>query len=331
MHSPVKGIKIALMIRTDWRPKIGISACLVGQSVRYDGGDKRDDFLTDILGHYVEWTPVCPEVEAGMGVPREPVRLVGGASGPLMIGERSFKNWTVPMRRLTGRKARELQELGISGYIFKSRSPSCGLRRVRIYRDESVSRRRGRGLYAAGLMERMPSLPMEEEDRLQDPEVRENFIERVFAYERWQALNSQRKSLRRLNDFHAQHKFLLLAHSEAHLRRLNRMIATARQLTIHKTYNDYGVVFMAAVGVHADVKKHSHVLDRLARCLAERLSQKSREMLADMLRDFRRRKVPLIVPLTFIRHYAEEYRISDLQNQIYLAPTRAETMLGNHT
>jgi uncharacterized protein YbbK (DUF523 family)/uncharacterized protein YbgA (DUF1722 family) len=302
----------------------------LGQDVRYDGGDKKDAFLTDTFGRYIDWTPVCPEVEAGMGVPREPVRLVGDASNPLMIGERSSKDWTEAMRRFTERKVRELRTLGISGYILKSRSPSCGLRRVRIYRNETVSRRRGRGLYAAELIGQLTSLPVEEEERLHDPEARENFIERVFAYQRWQALTSQRKSLERLANFHARHKFLLLAHSQAHFRRLDRVAAAARGFSIEKAYQQYGALFMAAVGVHATVKKHCRVLHRLVCDFAKRVPSENCEVLENLLHDFRRRKVPLIIPLTVMRHYAEKYRISELQNQIYLAPTRTEIMLRNH-
>ncbi len=318
------------MIPVDPIPKIGISACLLGQKVRYDGGDKKDSFLTDTFGRYVNWTAVCPELEAGMGVPREPVRLVGGISNPLMIGERSAKDWTETMRRFTKRKARDLKALGISGYILKSRSPSCGLRHVRVYRSQAVSRRHGRGLFAAGLIREMTLLPVEEEDRLHDPQVRENFIERVFAYRRWQALTRQRKRVGRLVDFHTRHKFLLLAHSEAHCRRLDRVVAAARRPSIDKAYRRYGPLFMAALAVQAGVKKHCKVLHDIASSFPKRVSSQERQALNRLLYEFRRERIPLIVPLTVVRHYVQKYRVADLQNQIYLEPTPEELTLRNH-
>ncbi len=317
------------MIRVDPTPKIGISACLLGQKVRYDGGDKKDSFLTDIFGRYVEWTPVCPELEAGMGVPREPVRLVGALSNPLMMGERSAKDWTETMRRLAKRRARDLKALGISGYVFKSRSPSCGLSHVRVYRNPTASRRQGRGLFAAGLMREMTLLPVEDETRLHDPQVRANFIERVFAYQRWQALTRQRKSVERLVDFHTRHKFLLLAHSKARYRRLARVIAAAKRLSVGKAYEQYGALFMATLAVQASVKKHCKVLHGIAGYFSERVSPEERRALNRRLDDFRRARTSLMVPLTMVRHYVQKYRIADLQDQIYLEPTPEELMLRN--
>ncbi len=317
------------MHEPDPGPKIGISACLLGQKVRYDGGDKKDSFLLDTFGYHVQWTPVCPELEVGMGVPREPVRLVGGLSNPLMIGERSATDWTRTMQRFTERKIRELETLGIAGYILKSRSPSCGLRRVRVYRGQTLSRR-GVGLFAAGLERAMTLLPIEEEEGLHDPRLREHFIERVFAYQRWQALTRQRKSPKRLADFHNRHKFLLLAHSEAHYRRLNRLIAAAERLPIGKVYHQYGFQFMAALAVPAAVKKHCQLLRCIAAHFSKRLSSEERQAFKHLLRDFRRRRIPLIVPLTVTRQYLRKYRIADLENQIYFEPAPKELMLRNH-
>jgi uncharacterized protein YbgA (DUF1722 family)/uncharacterized protein YbbK (DUF523 family) len=318
------------MTRADPTPKIGVSACLLGHKVRYDGGDKRDFFLTDSLGRYVRWIPVCPELEVGMGVPREPVRLVGSVSNPLMIGEQSAKDWTRTVRRFTARKVRDLEALGISGYIFKSHSPSCGMERVPVYRSKAITPRQGRGLFAAGLMRKMTSLPVEEEGRLHDPQVRENFIERVFAYQRWQELARRHKSVGLLVDFHTRHKLLLLAHSEPHYRRMGRLVAAAKRLSINNAYDQYGQLFMAALAVHASVRKHCNVLEHMAGYFSQHLPPEEYRELNELIRDFRRRMIPLTVPLTAMRRYVKKYRIPYLQDQIYLEPNPKELMLRHH-
>jgi uncharacterized protein YbgA (DUF1722 family)/uncharacterized protein YbbK (DUF523 family) len=311
-------------------PKIGISACLLGQKVRYDGGDKRDYFLTETFGRYVEWIPVCPEMELGMGVPREPVQLVGSSASPRMIAERSGKDWTEAMNRFAAKRVHDLGALGLSGYILKKNSPSCGMERVRIYGKTGASVQQGRGLFAAALVRGRSFLPVEEEGRLSDPKLRENFIERVFAYHRWQQLTATRKAVSKLVDFHTRHKFLLLAHSEAHYRRLGRIVAEARQPLLGEVYELYGQSFMAALAVHATAKKHSNVLEHMAGYFSRRLTSQEREELTRLIDDFRRQIFPLIVPLTLVRHYATKYRIDYLQKQIYLEPNPKELMLRNH-
>jgi uncharacterized protein YbbK (DUF523 family) len=202
------------------RPKLGISACLLGHKVRYDGGHKREQFLTDLFGKFVEWIPICPEVEVGMGVPRETVRLVGALTNPQMIAEKSGQDWTEAMNRFAAKRVREIAEENLSGYVFKKNSPSCGMERVRVYNTKGMPDRQGRGLFAAALMNQWPLLPVEEEGRLNDLKLRENFIERVFAYNRWLQASSGRKSPGALVRFHTSHKYLLLAHSQRHYREL---------------------------------------------------------------------------------------------------------------
>ena len=183
-------------------PKVGISACLLGQMVRYDGGHKRDFFLTEIFGRFVDWVPVCPEVEIGMGIPRESVHLVGTSGRARMIAEKSGKDWTSAMRRFAGTRTSELTALNLSGYIFKKNSPSCGTEKVRVYSSSGMPARNGRGLFAAAVMSKFALMPVEEEGRLNDPALRENYIERVFAYARWQQTSAKTKSLGLLGQFH---------------------------------------------------------------------------------------------------------------------------------
>jgi uncharacterized protein YbgA (DUF1722 family)/uncharacterized protein YbbK (DUF523 family) len=312
------------------KPKIGISGCLLGQKVRYDGGHKRDQFLTETFGVYVEWVPVCPELEAGMGVPRKPVRLVGKAGEPHMIAERSGKDWTAEMKQFAARRVKSLKALDLTGYIFKKDSPSCGMERVRVYDPAGIPSRNGRGLFAAAVMKELPLVPVEEEGRLQNPVLRENFVERVFAYHRWQAWNGVQRSAKRLIAFHTGEKLLLLAHSPQHYQRLGRIVAAAGRPAIASTYELYGRTFMEALAVHATAKRHCNVLEHMVGYFSQQLSPEERRELVDLIADFRNHLVPLIVPLTLIRHYVRKYEITYLQGQVYLEPSPKELMLRNH-
>ncbi len=311
-------------------PKIGISACLLGQKVRFDGGHKRDPYLTDTFGSHVEWVPVCPELEAGMGVPRESVRLVGSVAQPRMIAERSGKDWTDAMNGYAARRLDELKKLALSGYVLKKNSPSCGLERVRVYNNAGMPNRTGRGMFAAALLKEFPLLPVEEEGRLNDAVLRENFIERVFAYHRWQVLITQRKSISALVLFHTQHKFLLLAHNEQIYRQLGRLVAGAKKMPISDSYGKYGPLFMAALAAHATPRKQGNVMEHMLGYFSDALTADERAELLGLIRDYRRRLVPLIVPVTLIKHYVNKYRVEYLKNQVYIEPSPRELMLRNH-
>jgi uncharacterized protein YbgA (DUF1722 family)/uncharacterized protein YbbK (DUF523 family) len=312
------------------KPKLGISACLLGEKVRYDGGHKRDFFLSETFGRYVEWVPVCPELEVGMGTPRESVRLVGDKDKPNMIAERSGKEWTAAMNSFAAERVKALKALELSGYIFKKDSPSCGVERVRLYSGSGAPTREGRGLFAAAVIRELALLPVEEEGRLNDPVLRENFIERVFAYHRWQQLIKERKSLRALIAFHTGHKFLLLAHSVQHYQRLGRLAAEAKKQPIGEAYDKYSRAFMEALAVHASAKKHCNVLEHMIGYFSKHLSAEERKELAELIADFRRQLIPLVVPLTLVRHYVQKYRVAYLQEQVYLEPSPKELMLRNH-
>ena len=311
-------------------PKVGISACLLGQMVRYDGGHKRDFFLTEIFGRFVDWVPVCPEVEIGMGIPRESVHLVGTSGRARMIAEKSGKDWTSAMRRFAGTRTSELTALNLSGYIFKKNSPSCGTEKVRVYSSSGMPARNGRGLFAAAVMSKFALMPVEEEGRLNDPALRENYIERVFAYARWQQTSAGAKSLGHLVQFHTTHKFLLLTHSERHYRQLGRLVANGKKQSLGSIYNEYGAVFMQALAIPASVKKHANVLEHMTGYFSQRLSPSERAELVELIRDYREQLVPLIAPITLIRHYVKKYAVDYLDQQIYLCPSPKELMLRNH-
>jgi len=312
------------------KPRIGISSCLLGNKVRHDGGHKHEPFITQTIGRHVEWVPVCPELEVGMGVPRETVRLVGSLSNPKMIAHKSGKDWTRKMQSYAEKRVRRLEEMGLSGYILKKNSPSCGMERVQIFGPKGVPNKKGRGLFAQTLMTKLPLLPVEEEGRLSNPGLRENFIERVFGYCRWQALVSDSRSTKRLLDFHSQEQLLLCAHSEAHMRRLGRIVARGKRMSIIAVMEEYGRLFMEALSHRATARKNTNVMQHMLAYFSKELSSDEWKELRGVIGDYRRGLVPLVIPLTLIRHYAEKYDVSSLQGQSYLQPHPNELMLRNH-
>lgn len=310
--------------------RVGISTCLLGQKVRFDGGHKRDPYVTDLLGHYFKFVPVCPEIDVGMGVPREAVRLQGTAESPRMVGTRSGKEWTTVMTRYAARRVRQLEKLGLSGYILKKNSPSCGMERVRVYGDSGVPSRDGVGLFAAALLRQFPLLPVEEEGRLNDPRLRESFITRVFAFQRLQSLFDGRFSRRAVVEFHTRHKYLLLAHSAKHYKLLGQLVASIKNHTPSEFRDDYSRLFMEALTVRTTTKKNVNVLQHIMGYLKENLESEEKQDILKVIEDYHRGLVPLIVPITLIGHYIRKFRIDYISDQVYLSPHPKELMLRNH-
>lgn len=313
-----------------WEPqkiRLGVSTCLLGEAVRYDGGHKRDAFLTDTLGPFVEWVPVCPEVEMGLGVPRSPIRLAGRAGAPRLVVEKTGEDLTAEMQHWAAGRVRELAALGLHGYVLKRASPSCGLFRVRVYGADGQPGAVGRGLYAAALTEALPLLPVEEEGRLADAGIREAFIERVFAAARWQAFRAERPRARDLVAFHAAHKFALLAHSPRDYPALGRLVAGG--LT-RETLERYGTRFMQALAVRATRARHVNVLQHLAGFLTRQLAGDERAELGEVIAEYRAGLVPLVVPLTLLKHHVRRHGLAYLADQVYLSPHPKELMLRNH-
>lgn len=310
--------------------RLGISRCLLGDRVRYDGGHKRDTFLTDVLGRFVEWVPVCPEVEAGLGTPREPMRLVGSPESPRLITITTGVDRTSALTHIAARRLRELEGLDLSGYVFKKDSPSCGIERVRLYTQQGMLTRNGVGLFAKAFMERFPLIPVEEEGRLNDPVLRENFVERIFCYRRWRNLTNGRVTRGALVAFHTAHKYLLLSHSRPHYETLGRLVAHANRYPPAELADRYGRLFMEALAVKATIKKHTDVLHHLVGHFIDRLAAPARRELLEVIGDYHRRLTPLIVPITLIRHYVNLLDIEYLKHQVYLNPHPKELMLRNH-
>ncbi|MDE3242637.1 MAG: DUF523 and DUF1722 domain-containing protein [Nitrospirota bacterium] len=310
--------------------RIGISRCLLGEKVRYDGGHKRDSFLADTLGRHVEWVPVCPEVEAGLGTPREAMRLVGQPEAPRLLTVTSGLDHTHMMERFSHHRVRELKTLDLSGYVFKQGSPSCGVERVRIYHEQGMPTRNGVGLFARIFQERFPLVPVEEEGRLADPSLRDNFLERVFSYARWREWQRHRPTRRGLAVFHTAHKFLLLAHSRPHYEQLGRLVGNAKRYRPTDLTQAYGRLFMEALRVKTTVRKHANVLQHMVGFFKSRLSAAEREEWQEVLHDYHRGLTPLIVPLTLVKHYVRRLEIRYLADQVYLSPHPKELMLRNH-
>jgi uncharacterized protein YbgA (DUF1722 family)/uncharacterized protein YbbK (DUF523 family) len=310
--------------------RIGISSCLLGEVVRFDGGHKRDTFLTDIFGRFVEWVPVCPEVECGFGTPREPMRLERAGNDVRLVTVKTAADLTSQMDKYARRRVAQPASEDLSGYVFKKDSPSCGLERVRIYDAHGVPSRSGRGVFASRLMDRLRELPAEEEGRLSDPRLRENFVERVFAYWRLRGLFGGRWNLGALVHFHTAHKLILMAHSPEAYARLGRLVARGRTLPRTELERRYTGTFMDALRVRATRSRHANVLQHVLGYFKERLDRESKAELLAAIEDYRRGLVPLVVPLTLERHHVRVLDVPYLAGQLYLQPHPRELMLRSH-
>lgn len=310
--------------------RIGISACLLGQEVRFDGGHKRDHFLINVFGPHVEFLPVCPEVEMGLGTPRETLRLVRQDGRLRMLTTRTAVDHTEGMTRWAARRLRELADEDLSGYVLKKDSPSCGMERVKTYSENGPAARDGRGIFAAALLERFPQLPVEEEGRLGDPTLRENFIERVFAYRRLQDLFGGRWSAGDLVRFHTAHKMSLLAHSTVAYNQLGQLVARAGATPKNELREGYRSLFMETLAIRATRARHTNVLHHMAGHLKTLLGADARADLAQTISEYHAGLVPLVVPVTLIRHYVRLHDIAYLKGQAYLEPHPREMMLRNH-
>lgn len=309
--------------------KVGISSCLLGQRVRFDGGHKRDSYIMSVLAPFFTFVPICPELEVGMGVPRETVRLVGSAETPSMIGVKSGEDWTDRMNRNSKKRVVQSDLREICGYILKKDSPSCGMERVKLYGSSPTPKRIGRGLFVTVLIDQFPLLPIEEEGRLNDAAIRENFIERVFAYHRFQVLFRKRWSRGEVVEFHARHKYLLLAHSPKHYQELGRLVAQIKSLPAAEFRDRYSTVFMEGMAVKATRKKQTNVLMHILGFLRNHLDESDRRSIRDVIDDYHRGLTPLVVPITLLGHYARKHNVSYIVDQVYLAPHPKELMLRN--
>ena len=310
--------------------RLGISRCLLGDEVRFDGGHKRDQFLTDVLGRYVEWVPVCPEVEAGLGTPREAMRLVGNPRGPRLVTIKSKHDHTPAMEAMIEERLDSFSKLDLSGFIFKRGSPSCGVERVRVYTAQGMPSHSGAGIFAKAFTEQFPLIPVEEEGRLSDAPLRENFIERVFCYRRFQDLVQNGFTRQALIRFHTIHKYLLLAHSQQHYETMGQLVAQAERYRPQDLTVKYGELLMKTLAMKATVRKHVNVLHHILGYFKKRLTAQEKVELLGVIDDYHRGLTPLIVPLTLMKHYVHVFDVSYIHDQVYLNPHPKELMLRNH-
>jgi len=312
------------------RPRIGVSTCLLGEKVRFDGGHKRDHFLTDTFGKFVDWVPVCPEVECGLPIPRESLRLTGDPETPRLVTTRTNVDMTAQMQRWARTRLKQLEAEELVGFIFKSKSPSSGMERVKVYGSSGMPRKVGVGIFARAFMDAFPLTPVEEEGRLHDADIRENFIERVFAMQRLRALLKARASRRELVEFQARHKLQLMAHSPKLQKETGRLVARVAEMKPRELYQRYTELFVDALKQRATPGKNANVLQHAMGYFRKELTSDERQEAQELIDSYRRGYIPLIVPVTMVSHYVRKYGADYLRNQTYLEPHPLELKLRNH-
>ena len=314
----------------DEKIKIGISSCLLGYNVRYDGGHKLDRFLRDTLGGYVDYVPVCPEVEYGLGIPRESLRLVGDPGSPHLITTKTRRDHTTGMLRWARKRVIQLRKEDLCGFIFKSKSPSSGMERVKVYTEGGMPVNKGTGLFARVFMDHFPLIPVEEEGRLHDLKIRENFIERIFTLKRWREILGHGTGRGRLVDFHTRNKLLILSHSPKHLREMGKLVAESKKLPSKRLYERYERLLMESLRLKATTKKNTNVLQHAMGYFKKQLSPDEKQELLEILETYRQGNIPLIVPITIINHFVRKYDQPYLKIQTYLNPHPIALQLRNH-
>ena len=311
------------------RIPVGVSSCLLGEEVRYDGGHKLDRYVTGVLGRWFEYVPFCPEALAGLGVPRPPIRLTGHPAAPRAVRVDDASIDVTGALEATSRRI--VPELGsVRGYVFKRASPSCGIERVKVYHAPGRAPRMGRGIFARAVMEAYPLLPCEEEGRLNDPTLRESFVERVFALDRWRRTMAEGFTPARIVEFHTRHKLLLLSHSEVHYRAAGRLVADAGRREPAHVAGEYLRTFMEGMRRQATRRRHANVLQHLAGYLKRRIDSGDRQALAALIDEYRTGAVPLVVPIRFLRHHFRHAPDRYVEMQHYLEPCPDALGLRNH-
>ncbi len=298
--------------------KLGVSRCLLGERVRYDGDHRLDRFLTDTLGRYVVWVPVCPEMECGLGVPREAMRLTGTCQAPRLVTLFSGQDHTQKMTAWAQQRIAALEADDLSGFIFKSRSPSCGVKGVKIYPGKGLRARKGQGLFAAMFRAHFPRIPVEEDEGLHVLQRRDNFLERVFTLKRWREALSGEKTLETLLAFHGTHGMLVRSHSGKHFRHMEKLLAEGKQKPVEELLGPYEALLLEALSLKATPAKHIRVLQRMTAYLKNRLKPWERQVLREAVNRYKKGLLPLSVPVFLIKSYALKYGEADLADQVYL-------------
>jgi uncharacterized protein YbgA (DUF1722 family)/uncharacterized protein YbbK (DUF523 family) len=321
------------MTRTDLPDvpiRILVSSCLLGEKVRYDGGHKRDPFLVETLGRFVEFVPVCPEAECGLPTPREAMRLEGDPTGPRLVTSKTGVDHTGKMQGWIRGKLQDLEGLDLCGYICKKDSPSSGMERVKVYGETGIPAKVGSGMFTKAFMDRFPLIPVEEEGRLQDPVLREMFVERVFTLRRLRDRIRQGLSRGNLVEFHTDHKLLILTHGRTRYAEMGKLVARAKELPLEELYRRYLLLLMEALRLRPSPAKCADVLLHMMGHLRRFLGSDEKQELLEVIGRYRNRLIPLVVPVTLILHHVRKYDIAYLKRQVFLNPHPVELMLRNH-
>ncbi len=309
---------------------IGVSACLLGQEVRYDGKHKRDSFLVNVLSQYVEFIPICPEVEIGLGVPRPPINLHGELNDPRLLSQDKAIDHTEAMKDWATQYLSTLPT-NLCGFVLKSKSPSCGMFRIPVHHDDRTKTYEGRGLFARALTDTFPLLPVEEDGRLNDTNLRESFIQRIFVMQRWHRFLETNPTPQGLVEFHTCHKYTLLAHNEVVYREMGRWVAQAGNHPWDELIGQYQRMMAEALAEPATRTRHTNVLQHFIGFFKQHISSGDKEELIDLLDQYREGQVPLIVPLTLVRHHARHNDVPEwVHKQVYLNPYPKELLLQNY-
>ena len=311
------------------KPKIAISACLLGAEVRFNGGHKESRLCSQTLNQHFEFVPLCPEVAIGLGIPRQPVRLVGNPAQPQAVGTvDSTLNVTRPLHDYGVEMA--AAHTDICGYIFMQKSPSCGLERVKVYQDGGrPAELSGRGIYAQAFCDAHPDLPVEEDGRLNDPVLRENFMTRVYAYSAWQALLEQGITRRSLTEFHACDKYQLMAHHPVQYKILGNLLGSLGKQDPRDIAPQYFSELMKALKKCATRRTHTNVLQHISGYLKQSISPEDKQEVQQLIGQYLHGIVPLVVPLTLLKHHFRLHPNPYISRQVYLQPHPEDLSLRN--
>jgi len=299
--------------------KVGISQCLLGVNVRFDGGHKNNHFCQNDLTKLFEFLPLCPEVGIGMSTPRKAIRLVGDPLNPnALASDDASLDYTQPLKDFAFQNRQKLAQM--SGYVFCKASPSCGLERVKVYNDKGGSSKDGMGIFAARVKALFPNLPTEEDGRLQDPLLRDSFIKRVYIYNEWQEINKAGLTCNALYKFHARHKFTLLAHCQKTYRKLGPIVASINNKNLSSIADDYIGEIMQALEKMSTRPNNTNVLMHMQGYLKDYLPTEDKVELAQCILEYRKGILPILSPLTLLKHHFKHYPNDYIAKQSYLNP-----------
>jgi uncharacterized protein YbgA (DUF1722 family)/uncharacterized protein YbbK (DUF523 family) len=300
--------------------KVGIASCLLGNPVRWNGGHKLDRFIFHTLGQHIDFVPVCPESECGLGIPRDTMHLAGDPAAPRLVTTKTGDDKTDQMQHWAKGRLKELAGEDLCGYIFKTKSPSNGMRKLKVFKTREQIFYNGVGIYARMFMDRFPNLPVIDDGMLHDPGLRSNFIEQIFTLRRWREVLAERKTVGRVVAFHTRQKLLIMSHSPKHYREMGKLVAAGKSMPPGRLYDRYEALLLESLRLKTTIKKHINVLQHILGYFKKQLSPDEKQEMLSLIDAYRAQDVPLIVPITLANHYVRKYDQPYLKQQTYLNP-----------